>query len=121
MDELDQIPVRADHPQRRVARTDQLPGRVRDPAQHHRQGQITGDHLVGPQQPAQPALRAQHLLSPFHHLPQQLVQLQSRQIRERQRSCVTGGTRGGTGLLRGQRGKRLVPACSIGPTRSVHP
>ena len=52
VDELDQIPVRADHPQRRVARADQLPGRVRDPVQHHRQGQITGDHLVGPQQPA---------------------------------------------------------------------
>ena len=110
VDELGQIPVRADHPQRRVARTDQLPGRLRDPAQHHRQGQITGDHLGGPQQPAQPALGGHHLLRPLHQLPQQLVQLQPRQIRERQRSCVTGGARGGTGLLRGQRGKQLVPA-----------
>ena len=121
VDELGQSPSGRDHPQRRVARTDQLPGRLHDPPQHHRQGQITGDHLVGPQQPAQPALRAHHLLRPLHQLPQQLVQLQPGQIRERQRSRATGGARGGTGLLRGQRGKRLFPACSIGPTRSVHP
>ena len=51
-------PSGADHPQRRVARADQLARRLGDPPQQHRQRQIPDHHLVGPQQPPQPALGA---------------------------------------------------------------
>ena len=82
--ELRQPTARRDHPQRGVAGTDQLPGRLGHVPQHRRQPQITDDELVGPQQTPQPALGAHHLLGPLDQLSQQLVELQPPQPRKHQ-------------------------------------
>ena len=88
--ELGQSTGRRDHPQRCVPRADQLPRRVRDPPQQHRQRQVPDHHLVRPQQPPQPPLGGHHLLRPLHQLPQQLVELQARQIGEGQPDGLVG-------------------------------
>ena len=82
--ELGEPAVRGEHAERGVPGPDQLAGGLGDPAQHHRQGQPAGDRLGGAQQPAQPALGRHHLLRAIHQLRQQLVQLQARQVEERQ-------------------------------------
>jgi hypothetical protein len=89
MHELGQPSARRDHPERRVLGTDQVPRRLRDPPQHHRERQVPDHHLVRPQQTSQPALGGHHLLCPLHQLREQLVQLQARKIREGQRTGLT--------------------------------
>ena len=85
MDELCE-PARARiDPERRVAGSDQLLRGVDDVAQQHRQGEIAGDHLVGPQQPAKAALAGDHLVGALDELAEQLVQLQAREIGKGQR------------------------------------
>ena len=90
VDELGQPAVGCDHSERRVAGADELPGRFDDAAQHHGQRQVPADHLVGAQQTAQPALGGDDLLRPLDELLQQLVELQSRQVREGEFAVVLG-------------------------------
>jgi hypothetical protein len=89
--ELFQLPVTAQHAERRVPGTDKLPGRAHDLPQHHRQAQLAGYQGIGPQQPAQPPLGGQHLIGALHQLPQQLIQLQPRHVSKTQPAHRVGG------------------------------
>ena len=89
--ELFQLPVPAQHAERRVPGTDQLPGRPHDLPQHHRQAQLPGYQGIGPQQPAQPPLGGQHVIGAVRQLPQQLIQLQPRHVRKTQPAHHLGG------------------------------
>ncbi len=113
VDELGEAAVRGEHAERGVTGSDELAGGLGDPAQHHRQGQPTGDGLVGAQQPAQPALGRHDLLRPLHQLSQQLVQLQAGQVGERQLDRVPARVR-----RAGDRTGRRVGRCCRAPASS---
>ena len=89
--ELFQLPVTAQHAERRVPGTDQLPGRPHDLPQHHRQAQLAGYQGIGAQQPAQPPLGGQHVIGAVYQLHQQLIQFQPRHVRETQPAHHLGG------------------------------
>ena len=82
--ELLQLPVAAEHAERRVPGAEKIPGSDDDLPQHHRQAQIHGHQRIGAQQPAQPTLRGLHVTGPVDQLHQQLIQLQPRHVREAQ-------------------------------------
>ena len=89
--ELFQLPVTAEHAERRVPGTDKVPGRPHDLPQHHRQAQLPGHQGIGAQQPAQPPLGGQHVIGAVYQLHQQLIQLQPRYVRKTQSAHRVGG------------------------------
>ncbi len=82
--ELLQPAVAAKHAQRRIPGAEQVPGRPHELTQHQRQAQLAGHQRIRPQQPAQPPLGGQHIISTVHQLHQQLIQFQPRHVRETQ-------------------------------------
>ena len=60
MDELLQQTVVADHPERGVLRADQIPSRLDDPTQHHRQGELAHDGPVCGEQALEALLSGAH-------------------------------------------------------------
>jgi hypothetical protein len=78
--ELRQPALRREHPEGGVPRTDQFPGRLDDPQQHGIQTQVRDDRLIGPQQPAQPALGGPDLLRSLDQLVEKLIQFQAGHI-----------------------------------------
>ena len=60
MDELLQLTVVADHPERGVLSADQIPSRLDDPTQHHRQGELAHDGPVGGEQALEALLSGAH-------------------------------------------------------------
>ena len=72
----DQLPVTAQHPERRVPGTDKVPGRRHDLPQHHRQAHLPCYQGIGAQQSAQPSLGGQHIIRAIYQLHQQLIQFQ---------------------------------------------
>ena len=89
--ELFQLPVTAEHAERRVPGTDKVPGRRHDLPQHHRQAQLAGYQGIGAQQPAQPPLGGQHVIGAVYQLHQQLIQFQPRYVRKTQPAHRVGG------------------------------
>ena len=82
VDELLQPAAGRQHAQCAVARIHQPAGRLDDVAQHDRQGHVADDHLVGGEQPAQPALGRDDVLGPGDELRQQLIEFEPRPVRE---------------------------------------
>jgi len=82
--ELLQPPVGAKHAERRVPGAEQVSGRPHELPQHQRQAQLPGHQGIRAQQPAQPLLGGQHVISAVHRLHQQLIQFQPRRVRETQ-------------------------------------
>ena len=71
-----ELPVPSDHAECGVAGTEQIPGGVHDPPEHHRQAQVRCHCRVRAQQAAQPSLRGQYIISAMDQLFQQLIELQ---------------------------------------------
>ena len=85
--ELLQPPVAANHAERGVSGAEQVPGRPHELPQHPRHAQLAGNQGIRAQQPAQPPLGGQHVISAIHQLHQQLIQFQPRHIRKPQPAC----------------------------------
>ena len=65
MDELLEPSVVADHPERGVMSTDQIPSRLDDPTQHRRQGELTHDCPVCGEQALEALLSGTHATGPL--------------------------------------------------------
>ena len=89
--ELFQLPVTAQHAERRVPGTDKVPGRRHDLPQHHWQAQLAGYQGIGAQQSAQPPLGGQRIIGAVYQLHQQLIQFQPRHVRKPQPASRVGG------------------------------
>ncbi len=55
-----------EHAERCVPGTQEVPGRPHDLAQHDWEAQLAGHQSIGAQQPAQPSLTGQHVISAVH-------------------------------------------------------
>jgi hypothetical protein len=66
--ELLQSSVAAKHAERRIPGAQQIPGRIHDLPQYHRQAQLTGYQSIRAQQSAQPPLRGPHVISAVRQL-----------------------------------------------------
>ncbi len=84
--ELLEHAVAADYPEGGKTSAQQVTGGVHDPAQHHRQAQVRSHRRVGAHQTPQPPLPGQHIIRSADQLPQQLIELQTRDIRKARRS-----------------------------------
>ena len=81
-DELDQLPVLADHAQRAVPRADQPARGYHDPLQGAAQVQIGADADDRVQQRPQSFAAVEHVADPVQQLVQELVQVHPRQRRQ---------------------------------------
>ena len=84
VDELGQPTLGCEYTQRGIARVEEGSCSLDDPAQHDRQREIGGDRLVRLEQATQPSLCGHDLARPVDELPQELVELETGQVRERQ-------------------------------------
>jgi hypothetical protein len=66
----------SDHPQGAILGIDQLAGSLDNPPQHHRQGQIADDGLIGLEQCPQPVSGAHDIAGPVDQLSEELIQIQ---------------------------------------------
>jgi hypothetical protein len=82
--ELFEFPIPAEDAERRVPGTQKVPGRPYDLAQHDWEAQLAGHQSIGAQQPAQPSLTGQHVISAVHELHEQLIQFEPGHVRETQ-------------------------------------
>ena len=89
-DELEQLPVGADHAQRAVAGADELAGRLHDPLQGAAQVEVGADADDRVQQGPQPLPAGHHLADPVEHLLEQLVEAHPGQRGQPQRRTVLG-------------------------------
>jgi hypothetical protein len=111
---VSEIPARAAFPQVRLPGAEKIPGRLHDLPQHHWQAQIPGYQRIRAQQPAQLALRGQHVTGPVDQLHQQLIQFQQRHVREIRPASRARASR----HLRDGR-RRTWPICVGGARRCV--
>ena len=81
---LFEFPIPAEHAERCVPGTQKVPGRPHDLAQHDWEAQLAGHQSIGAQQPAQPSLTGQHVISAVHELHEQLIQFEPGHVRKAQ-------------------------------------
>ena len=84
VDELGKAPVGGDDAQRGVAGAHQLARGLGDVPQHGGEIEVADDQLDGLEQATETALGGYDLLGAVHQLPEELIQLQARQVREPQ-------------------------------------
>ena len=106
--ELLQPSVAAKHAQCRVPGAEQVPGRPHDLPQHHRHAQLAGHQGIRAQQPAQPPLGGQHVISTVPQLHQQLIQFQPRHVRKTQPASRIRSTRAARPLHSGRHRTGLI-------------
>ncbi len=76
LQKLFEFPIPAEHAERCVPGTQKVPGRPDDLAQHDWEAQLAGHQSIGAQQPAQPSLTGQHVISAVGELREQLIQFE---------------------------------------------